>query len=207
MNDLEARLPLAVIVLAAGQSSRMGRAKQLEVVDGEPMVVRAGHLALGCGAERTVVVTGAYAEQVEQQLASLRQSEGLQLVHNPNWAQGQATSVHVAVQSLPDTIEAALFLPVDQPFVTSEFLHSVIESWLAGAEIVAPKVDGEPRGAPAIFARRYFAELLEIQGDVGGRVVLMKHKNEVRWIAADAKILRDIDTPADLVGSGQQRID
>lgn len=190
---------LAVIVLAAGRSSRMGRAKQLEVVDGEAMVVRAARLALGCEAAVTTVITGAYAEQVEQQLAQLIQTQGLQIVHNPNWAEGQATSVHAAIQSLPATIEAALFLPVDQPFVTPEFLQSVIDCWQEGAELVAPKVDGEARGAPAIFARKYFPELLQIQGDVGGRVVLMKHKDEVTWIAAEAKMLRDIDTPEDLL--------
>ncbi len=120
---------LAVIVLAAGRSSRMGRAKQLEVVDGEAMVVRAARLALGCGAAVTTVITGAYAEQIEQQLAQLIQTQGLQIVHNPNWAEGQATSVHAAIQSLPATIEAALFLPVDQPFVTPGFLQSVIDCW------------------------------------------------------------------------------
>ncbi|MFN8443879.1 MAG: nucleotidyltransferase family protein [Caldilineaceae bacterium] len=196
---------LALIVLAAGRSSRMGRPKQLEVVDGEPMVMRAAKLALGCLAQQTILVTGAYAEQIEQILTPLPDRNRLTFVHNPHWQDGQSTSVHAAIQALKDEIEAVLFLPVDQPFVTPAFLHSIITAWQNGAALVAPQVNGEARGAPALFTRTCFPELLQIQGDVGGRVVLMKHRGEVTWLAAEAGILRDIDTPEDLKNEHQTR--
>ena len=189
---------LALIILAAGRSSRMGRPKQLEIVDGEPMVVRAARLALACDAQQTIIVTGAYAEQIEQILTPLPERDRLTLVHNPDWQEGQATSVRAALHSLADETQAVLFLPVDQPFVTPAFLQSIITAWQNDAALVAPKVNGEPRGAPALFTRPYFPELLQIQGDVGGRVVLMKHRGEVTWLAAEASMLRDIDTPEDL---------
>lgn len=190
--------PLALIILAAGRSSRMGRPKQLEVVDGEPMVVRAASLALSCKAQQTFLVTGAYADQIEQILLPLPERNRLALIHNPHWQEGQSTSVHAAIQALNDEIQAVLFLPVDQPFVTAAFLQVIINAWQAGAALVAPQVNGEPRGAPALFTRSYFPELLQIQGDVGGRLVLMKHRNEVTWLPAEASLLRDIDTPEDL---------
>lgn len=190
--------PLALIVLAAGRSSRMGRPKQLEVVDGEPMVTRAAKLALGCEAQQTILVTGAYAEQIEQILLPLPERNRLTLVHNSHWQEGQSTSVRAAIQALNDEIQAVVFLPVDQPFVTSTFLQSIITTWQNGAGLVAPQVNGEARGAPALFTRPYFPELIQIQGDVGGRVVLMKHRGEVTWLAAEASLLRDIDTPEDL---------
>ncbi len=189
---------VASVVLAAGRSSRMGRAKQLEVVDGEPMVVRATRLATTSGAGHVIVVTGAYAEEVAAKLAPLTATSSIQLVHNADWASGQASSVRAAIYSLPDSIQAVLFLPVDQPFVQVDFLQQLIRAWQAGNKLAAPRVDGEPRGAPAIFDRTYWPDLLAITGDVGGRVVLMKYKSVVTWIAASPSMLRDIDSPADL---------
>ena len=98
----ESGTPVAAVVLAAGQSRRMGRAKQLEVVDGEPMVVRAVRTALQSDVAQVIVVTGAYADAVTVVLAPVLQEVGnrLQLVHNPDWQTGQASSIRTAVQTL-----------------------------------------------------------------------------------------------------------
>jgi molybdenum cofactor cytidylyltransferase len=193
---------VAAIVLAAGRSSRMGRAKQLEIVNRTPMVVQAIRLALQSGAGQVLVVTGAYAELVQvllQQYPELYAEGRLALVHNPEWASGQASSVHTALAALPDEIQAALFLPVDQPFLQPCFLQELICTWQHKAKMAAPTVDGEPRGAPAIFDRSFWPELFAISGDVGGRPVLLKHKADVVWLTAPPGSLRDIDTPQDLV--------
>lgn len=194
---------VVAVVLAAGRSSRMGRAKQLEVVDGAPMVVRAVRLALASDAHAVMVVTGAYAPEVTVVLSPLLEEAGdrLRVIHNATWSTGQASSVRTAVQALPATYAAALFLPTDQPFVPVALLDALMAAWRAGASLVAPMVDGQPRGAPAIFDRRLWGELLALEGDTGARPLLQRYRAELVTVPARAEWLRDIDTPADLPGS------
>jgi molybdenum cofactor cytidylyltransferase len=123
----------------------------------------------------------------------------LRLVHNAAWATGQASSVRTAVMALPPHCQAALFLPTDQPFVPVALLNELIAVWQGGAPLVAPTVDGQPRGAPAIFDRTLWAELLELEGDTGARPLLQRHRAELVTLPADAQWLRDIDTPEDLL--------
>lgn len=193
---------ICAVVLAAGRSSRMGRAKQLEVVDGAPMVVRAVQTALASGADAVWVVTGAYAEAVTSLVEPLQQVAGsrLQIVHNPEWATGQASSVRAAIQALPPHCQAALFLPTDQPFAPPALLADLIAAWRAGALLAAPTVEGQPRGAPAIFDRALWPELLALEGDTGARPLLQRHRAALVTLPAMAEWLRDIDTPADLGG-------
>ena len=191
---------VATIVLAAGSSSRMGRAKQLEVVDGAPMVVRATQTALASSAAGVIVVTGAYAPEVTVTLSPLCEVAGdrLRLVHNAAWATGQASSVRTAVMALPPHCQAALFLPTDQPFVPVALLNELIGTWQQGAVLVAPALDGQPRGAPAIFDRTLWPDLLALAGDTGARPLLQRYHAQLVTIPAEAAWLRDIDTPADL---------
>lgn len=191
---------VVAVVLAAGRSSRMGRAKQLEVVDGVPMVVRATQTALGSSAAGVIVVTGAYAPEVTVTLSPILESAGdrLRLVHNAAWATGQASSVRTAVMALSPHCQAALFLPTDQPFVPVSLLNELIAAWQRGAILVAPTVDKQPRGAPAIFDRTLWTELLALEGDTGARPLLQRHRAQLVTLPAEAAWLRDIDTPADL---------
>ena len=191
---------VCAIVLAAGRSSRMGRAKQLEVVDGAPMVVRAVQTALASRANAVFLVTGAYTEEVTAMVAPLQQVAGerLRLVHNADWATGQASSVRAAVLALPSSCQAALFLPTDQPFAPVALLDDLMAAWRAGAVLAAPAVDGQPRGAPAIFDRRLWPDLLTLAGDTGARPLLQRYRADLITIPATAEWLRDIDTPADL---------
>lgn len=199
---LATREHVTAVVLAAGRSSRMGRAKQLEVVDGAPMVVRAVQVALASDATNVMVVTGAYAENVTAILQPLMtEAVGqLRLVHNDAWATGQASSVRTAVQALTVSCQAALFLPTDQPFVPVALLNRLIGAWRTGARLVAPTVNGRTRGAPAIFDRSLWPDLLALEGDTGARPLLQRYQAELITIPADIAWLRDIDTPEDLPG-------
>ncbi len=200
MNDSEANW--AVIILAAGRSSRMGQAKQLVVVDGERMVRRAVGVALASGATEVVLVTGAYGDEVVAAVADLAQGAAgrLRLVHNPEWEAGQAGSMQVGLRALAATDRAAIFLPVDQPYMQPQLLQQLATAWQAGAMLVAPMVEGKLRGAPALFDHSLWPELLQVKGDMGGRGVLRAHAEQVQTIDAPAAWLRDVDTPEDLVG-------
>ncbi len=207
---LERWAPLAAVVLAAGQSSRMGRAKQVEIVDGEAMVVRAVRTALQSEVAQVIVVTGAYADVVTATLSPLFNKAGdrLRLVHNPDWQTGQASSIRTAAQTLSMrpgiAFGAALFMPTDQPFVPSTLLQQLIRAWRMGARIVAPLVEGQMRGAPALFDRSLWPEMLTLQGDIGARPLLQKYRPDLVTLSVPAQLLRDIDTPQDLISTTEQ---
>jgi molybdenum cofactor cytidylyltransferase len=192
----------AVIILAAGRSNRMGRAKQLVKVDGESMVRSAVKVALATQADQVVLVTGAYADAVVAEIVDLvEKSFGrLQIVHNGIWTVGQATSMQTGLRALGDRCGAAIFFPVDQPYMPPLLLAQLAAAWQAGARIVAPRVDGELRGAPALFDRTIWPELQQVKGDVGARGILRAHTDIVQTIDAPAAWLRDLDTPEDLAG-------
>ena len=187
------------VVLAAGESRRMGQPKQLLRWQGEPLVTRAARIALESGASDTIVVTGAVADQVEAALAPLLGAGRgrLRVVHNPNWQDGQAGSVHAAVDALPPACEAALFLPVDQLRLPAALLRRLWQTWRGGSDLAAVAVDGAIRGAPALFDRRFFGRLRQVQGDGGGGRLLRRHAEEVSAIETPVEWLADVDTPED----------
>ncbi|MBI1297987.1 putative selenium-dependent hydroxylase accessory protein YqeC [bacterium] len=188
--------PTVAVVLAAGGSRRMGEAKQLLDLGGEPLVVRAARTALAGTASHVIVVSGARGEAVHAALRPLlAQTERLHLVHNPAWESGQATSVLAAMDALPTGCEAVQFLPVDQPFVPPTLLRVLWERWRGGADLVAPNVDGEMRGAPAVFDQRYFAALRQLHGDQGARPILRQNSADVVTVTTPALWLSDADTP------------
>ena len=194
---------LAIVILAAGAGKRFGAPKQLAAVNGRPMLVTA-LLAAATMPFPIIVVTGAYAAEVEALLGSLpaalqhQLGERLQVLHNPNWASGQASSLHASVRGLPDHVQAGIWMPVDQPYLDPVLLAQLAAAWRQGADLAAPEVNGDLRGAPALFDRRYWGDLLQVEGDAGGRSILRRHAARVRSIHTSEAALRDIDKPQDL---------
>lgn len=191
---------VAAVILAAGRSSRMGRAKQIALVGGIPMVVHAVKIAVQSDANSVWVVTGAHVDVVEPALLPMRQdySHRLHMVHNDNWATGQASSVRRSIDVVSAETEALLFLPVDQPFLPTDLLQALIVAWRQGALLACPAIDGNMRGAPAIFDRALWPDLLALKGDVGARPLLQRYRAQVVTVPAKDDWLRDIDTPDDL---------
>lgn len=191
---------VAAVVLAAGQSRRMGQPKQLIVVDGEALVVRAVHVALQSRAAIVRVVTGAAAAEVSRLLAETFPAQPrLHLVHNGDFATGQASSVRCGVAALPVEIGAVLYLPTDQPWLSVPLLDGLIAAWRSGTRLAAAAIEGEVRGAPAIFDRALWPALMQLRGDVGARAIFKQYSAEIVPVAATARELRDLDTPADLL--------
>jgi molybdenum cofactor cytidylyltransferase len=184
--------PVAGIVLAGGQSKRLGQPKQLLSWRGEPFVRQVAKTALQAGLSPVVVVTGAVKEGIEQAL------EGLPVIlaHNPDWEQGQSTSIRAGLRSLPRESGGAIFLLSDQPHTPGMLISTLVETHRrTQAKIIAPEVDGR-RANPVLFDRSTFAELLALSGDVGGRAVFSKFR--ATWVPwHDPSILVDVDSPED----------
>lgn len=173
------------IVLAAGESKRLGRPKQFVVYDGEALIRRASRVALGARCDETIVVV--QPEMPRDALGDLP----LTIVENADFREGMSTSVACGVAAAGDA--RVLIVLCDQPLVTSAHLRALLG---VDAPIVATGYNAI-HGVPAVFAPRFAAELRSLRGDRGARAVISAHAAEVVAIAfADAAV--DVDTEADL---------
>lgn len=189
----EARV--AGVLLAAGTSSRYGDSnKLLEPVDCEPMVRRSARTLLEAGLEPVVVVLGHEADRVREALDGL----DLDLVENPGYGEGQATSVEVGVEALPANLDAAVFALGDMPWTAGESVRRLVEAYNAEAgTALAAAVDGE-RGNPVLWDARHFDDLADQSGDVGGRDLLLATESAALVETGDPGVSRDVDRPSDL---------
>ena len=192
------RREVAVVVLAAGQSRRMGRHnKLLETVDGEPMVRHAVRAAASAADGRpVVVVTGHEREAVEAALSG----HDVAFAHNPEYGAGLSTSLARGVAALPPGIEGAIVCLADMPGVRAEHLERLRDAFDpgAGAAICVATRRGK-RGNPVLFASRFFPEIRDVEGDVGARHLVGAYAELVREVEMpDDSVLLDIDSPSAL---------
>jgi molybdenum cofactor cytidylyltransferase len=153
--------------------------------------------ALAAGGQAVTVVLGAHARDIVPAIGSAPVS----LVVNRDWESGMSSSIRAGIEHLPGSCAAALIMLVDQPLVGIDSLRRLIAAWNARPkEIVAAQYDGH-RGVPAIFPRWCFAELRQLRGDTGARLLLHRHADR----AVSVPMLEagvDIDTPEDLLNVG-----
>ncbi len=189
-----ARRSVAAIVLAAGRSTRMGGPnKLLETISGKPLVRIAAEQALSSRASPVVVVSGHERARVEAALAGL----DVRLVHNPDYPQGLSTSVRAGLAALPPESEAAIVCLGDMPQVTSALIDRLIAAFdpERNALVVLPTFDGK-RGNPVLWSRRFFPELMALEGDVGARHLIGAYPEVVTEVPVEnAAAMADIDTP------------
>lgn len=185
---------VAAMVLAAGQSRRMGQAnKLLEAVDGRAMVVTAVEAALAADVSSVTVITGHEADAVQAALAG----KPVRLIHNPDYADGLSASLKTAAANAPDTADAMIVLLGDMPDVTSAHVDRLIAAFnpLEGRAICVPTVGGK-RGNPVLWAKRFLAEMLALRGDVGAKHLIGQNEDVVAEVEmGDAGVLNDVDTP------------
>jgi molybdenum cofactor cytidylyltransferase len=184
---------IAGVVLAAGLSRRMGRAKMLMPVDGRAIVRHAVESVLAGGVDSVWVVTGPDVEPVEAALAGL----ALQIVVNPAPEEGQASSLRAGIAALPASVDAVLIALGDQPALAPSIIPALLAARRTSPKlIVAPRYrDGQ--GNPVVFKREIFPELLRLTGDQGARPIIQKEPARVEWVELDLPMPPDVDTPAD----------
>lgn len=195
------RPEIAAILLAAGQSSRMGATnKLLGTLNGKPLVRRVAEAVLGSAAGRLVVVTGHEEEKVCAALSDL----DAEFIHNPQYALGMSTSVRAGFSALPEGTDAALVCLGDMPAITAQMLDALIAAYdpVEGRAIVVPVHDGK-RGNPILWDHRFFEEMQELEGDKGARGLLAEFADLVAEVdVPDDAIHLDIDTPEMLANAG-----
>lgn len=189
------RCTITAVVLAGGTSSRYGESnKLLADVDGRPIVGHAVRTLVGADVSPIVVVLGHEATRIREALGDLPVS----FVENPAYEDGQSTSVETGLRAVDDEVDAVIFALGDMPFVSSETIERLIDTYEASAgTALAPAYEGE-RGNPVLFDRTHFDELRSLSGDRGGRRVLLDAEEGVLVETGDPGVRRDVDEPTDL---------
>ena len=188
---------LTAVLLAAGGSSRMGHPKQLLRIENEALVTRMAGRLIDLETAGVTVVTGSASQAVNDQLSGLP----LQIVHNPQWEKGMASSLAVGVKNLPAEIESVLIMLCDQWQVGLADLQQLVQVWRTDISSITAAFwheDGrQVIGPPAIFPRTLFKQLTSLKGDRGARSVIEKHRERASLVAMkNARF--DLDEPTDL---------
>ena len=190
----ETRPRIAAIVLAAGQSRRMGTVnKLLAEIDGVPMVQRVVDTILGSQFETTVVVTGHQSADVRRALAG----RPLDFADNPRFEEGLSGSLAAGIDALSANIDGVLICLGDMPRIKPAHLDRLIASFnpAEGRGICVPTARGK-RGNPVLFGREFFDELRGLAGDVGARHLIGEYRDLVHEVELDDdSIFVDVDTP------------
>jgi molybdenum cofactor cytidylyltransferase len=185
----------AIVVLAAGMSSRLGRPKQLLVYQGKSLLQHAADKALQTSMGPVVVVVGANSDVTKKQLEEMK----VEVVTNEEWQEGIASSIRcglAAVEKLKPGTDGVIFTVCDQPYVNKSLLDSLLmEQHGTGLPIVASSYEGK-LGTPALFHKSLFPELLELKGDVGARTIVVQHADDVASVLFPKGNI-DIDTEAE----------
>ncbi|MGZ4873712.1 MAG: NTP transferase domain-containing protein [Candidatus Angelobacter sp.] len=185
---------VSAVVLAAGISRRMGTPKQLLRIDGETMLERTLKNVRASNVSEIVLVLGYAAESVKKEIST----EGVKIVHNPNYEQGMGTSLRTGLAAVDANATAALIVLADQPWVGSDTLNSLIACHGESTpQIIIPTYKGF-RGNPVLLDRSVFPELQGLTGDVGCRAIFGEHtENILKLPVDDSGILLDVDSRDD----------
>jgi molybdenum cofactor cytidylyltransferase len=188
---------VAALVLAAGRSTRMGAVNKLIAeIGGKPLVRIAAEQALASRADPVVVITGHEREKVEAALKNLP----VRFVHNPDYAEGLGTSLKAGIAAVPEDADGVIVCLGDMPQVNSALIDQLLAAFdpEKGALVVVPSIEGR-RGNPVVWSRRFFNDLMQIQGDVGARYLIGNYVEAVVEVpVAGGAALIDVDTPESL---------
>jgi molybdenum cofactor cytidylyltransferase len=185
---------LAIIVLAAGGSRRLGEPKQLVTIRGEPLIRHVVRIATESAAENVIVVVGGNACDCVSAIEEI----GVDIVCNPFWETGLASSIRIGIERAEATgAKAALLLLADQPFINSEVVAQYVERMNDKTDQIIAADHGAVVGPPMLFGSDWFSQLKQLEGDQGARHLVRVRKETidlVKW--PDGSF--DIDTPEDL---------
>jgi len=186
---------IAIIILAAGTSSRLGSPKQLLSYKGKNLLRHTVDEALETGCQSVFVILGANRDLLRNEL----KDKPVSIIENKGWQEGMASSIRSGVESITNTIlrpDSIIFMVCDQPFVSSSLLLDLVNKKNeTGMPIVASCYD-DTRGTPALFHKSFYPALMKLTGDKGARKLIAENPDKVA-IVAFPKGVTDIDTKAD----------
>ena len=187
-------LKVSILILAAGNSSRLGSPKQLIEFEGKNLIERITETALSISEEVLIVLGG--SEEVI--LPKLERFKGdVSTIFNPKWKQGMGTSISVGVEKLADKSDLILILLSDQPFVSKVLLQNMLQTYAKSQNSVVSCVYNNTLGVPILFDKSIFPELINLSGDKGAKSFLHLYEDKISTVDFPEGIV-DIDTIEDV---------
>ncbi len=184
-----------LVILAAGESSRLGEPKQKVLFKGKTLLQRTIDTALHSACRPIIIVLGAYANEIQAEI----ESEDVIIYHNLQWEEGMASSIRIGIEVLEKTESEAsdvIIMVCDQPFADTTLLNLMLnKKAITGKEIIACSYK-KTLGVPVLFDKKFFPELLSLEGEEGAKKLIMKHTEFVADIPFPPGSF-DIDTNED----------
>jgi molybdenum cofactor cytidylyltransferase len=181
---------IAIIILAAGASTRMHLPKQLLPHGRKNLLQHIIDEAAKSKAGSIFFVLGANAAQIQKSICA----EKAHMVMNESWPEGMSSSIRAGIAALPQSVDAAIISLCDQPLLSSVVFDGLIDTFASsGKSIVASEYDASP-GVPVLFARKHFSELAALQGDSGARKIIQSHREDAAFVQFVGGSI-DLDTP------------
>lgn len=185
---------VSAILLAAGQSKRMGQPKQLLPFGQSTIVEQAVDNLLGSAVSEVIVVVGYRADEVIKILAT----KPVKLTINPDYKQGMSTSIVAGLNLVDSRAQAVMLTLGDQPLIDSQTINRLIKEFHHHDKGIAIPIYQGRRGHPIIFAIKYKEELSKLRGDIGGRYIIKKYPHDILEVAVSSQGINiDIDTISD----------
>jgi molybdenum cofactor cytidylyltransferase len=190
-------MDISVVILAAGEASRMGDIKQLLSFNNSTLLQTTINHALKSRAKKVYVVLGANSDIVKDKISD----EYVTIIQNLNWQEGLSSSIISIINHLENSEEdpdALLVMLADQPKVDSSYLNKLISLYQKKQQAIIASAYGDFNGVPALFPKKYFGILSNLKGDKGAKKLLNDRLVDViSYIPKSAEILIDIDSPED----------
>ncbi len=184
-----------VLIVAAGESKRLGTPKQLLQFEGQSLINRLINIVSGAGSFPITIVLGAEAAAIQAQLPDAN----LHVVINEDWREGMGSSIRFGLKQMikaDANLDGALILVCDQPFIKSESVQSLIQMQKStGLPMAACFYEGIV-GTPAVFHQSMFSDLLKLTGDTGAKNMMMDKMSDVAKLNFEKGVI-DIDTIED----------
>jgi molybdenum cofactor cytidylyltransferase len=185
---------LSAILLAAGESKRMGKPKQLMPLGKNTLLEQAIDNLLDSSVDETIVVLGHKAREISRTIAS----RPVRIALNPDYRRGMSTSIIAGLKRVDPRSRAVMLTLGDQPLVESDTINQLIEAFNKNNKGIAIPTHQGRRGNPVIFDLKYKPELLKLEGDIGGRGIIKNHPHDVLEVPVDSEsVISDIDTRED----------
>lgn len=183
---------IAVIILAAGRSARLGSPKQLLSYRGKTLLQHSIDTALESMASQILVVLGSKKDSIKKEIEQTQ----IFILENSSWESGMASSISCGITNLqiiaPES-EAVILMVCDQPFVNAKLLNNLITKHKDSKQSIVASSYANTLGTPALFHKSLFVELLALQGESGAKSLIKKYNQRVGFVSFDQGSI-DIDT-------------
>lgn len=188
---------ITAIIMAAGESRRLHRPKQLVRFKGRTLLEHTIKCVTGSACEKIVVVVGAYKEKITETISS----KPVEIIENNNWKEGKASSIRAgvnAIMSMKQKVKAIIILTCDQPYLTTAILDQMIALYYTGGRNIVACKYGNTVGVPAIIPQKYFSALLSLTNDQGAKEIIAASIKSTQTVEFPKGEI-DIDRPDDII--------